>query len=154
MIVVLEQDSALRLQRVRLRDRVRAHVRASALDHDLAAGASPDSNVALALHAARLCGPSQRYLLARSLTRVAAASETRARPRLKAPVCRPAVRRARAELDAVVKRLVSSDPVDVRGVALVRNLLADGTGPLYQESTAHGLGPELQGALEAMEPLP
>ena len=73
---------------------------------------------------------------------------------LKAPVCRPAVRRARAELDAVVKRLVSSDPVDVRGVALVRNLLADGTGPLYQESTADGLGPELQGALEAMEPLP
>ena len=60
MIVVLEQDSGLRLQRVRPRDRVRAHVRVSALDHDLAAGACPDSNVA----ARAPCGASVWILAA------------------------------------------------------------------------------------------
>ena len=53
-----------------------------------------------------------------------------------------------------MERLVAPGPVDVRGVARVRNLLADGAGPLYQESTAHRLAPELQSALAAMEPLP
>ena len=153
MIVVTEQDSRLRLQRVRLRDRLRAHVRVSALDRELAAGASPESSVALALHAARLCGESQRRLLARSLTDVAATSEAPSRSRLQAPVSRVAVRRARAELTAVVDRLTASDPVDVRGIARIRNLLADGTGPLYQEASADRLAPELRDALAEMEPL-
>jgi hypothetical protein len=152
MIVVLEQESGLRLQRVRLRDRLRAQVRVSSLDHQLATGASPESNTALALHAARLCDASQRRLLARSLTRVAAASESPARSRLRAPVSRTAVRRARAELDAVVDRLTASGPVDVRGVARIRNLLADGTGPLYQEATADTLAPQLRAVLAEMEP--
>ena len=150
MIVVLEHEVGLGLRRVRFRDRVLARIRATALDAELAAGASPESGVALALHAGHLCRPSQRRLLARSLTQVAAVVETRDRSRLKVPVCSPAVRNARGELQAVVERLVAAGPVDVRGVALIRNLLADGTGPLYRESAPDQLRNELRGALAAM----
>ena len=54
-------------------------LRASALDQELAAGTSPEATVALAVHAGRLCRPAQRRLLARSLTRIVAASELPAR---------------------------------------------------------------------------
>ncbi len=152
MIVVLEQDAGLGLRRVRMRDRLVARVRASALDRELTAGASPESSVVLALHATHLCGSSQRRLLADSLTRIAAASEVPARSRVKAPVCRPAVRRACAELQAVVDHLVAPGPVDVRGVARIRSLLADGTGPLYRASPTDHLRTELRAALAEMQP--
>ena len=74
-IVVLEQGDGLGLRRVRLRDRVRARLRTSALDEQLAAGASPESSVALALHAGQLCRPQQRRLLARSLIEIARSCE-------------------------------------------------------------------------------
>ncbi len=150
--MVLEQGEGLGLRRVRLWDRVRARLRTSALDQQLAAGASPESSVALALHAGHLCRPQQRRLLARSLTEIAVVCEAPARRRLKAPVCRHAVTRARAELAAVVDRLAAAGPVDVRGVARIRNLLADGTGPLYRESRPGHLRDELRAALQAMDP--
>ena len=151
-VVLLEQGAGLALRRVRLWDRVRARFRTSALDEQLAAGASPESNVALALHAGHLCRPQQRRLLAGSLAEIALSCETPARRRLKAPVCRHEVARARAELAVVVDRLAASDPVDVRGLARIRNLLADGTGPLYHESRPGQLRDELRAALRAMDP--
>ena len=109
-IVVLEERAGLGLRRVRWRDRLLARARASALDHDLAAGASPDSNVPLAVHAGRLCKPEQRRLLARSLARLVAAADAPTARRLRAPVCRPAVQGARAELAAVAGRLRGDRP--------------------------------------------
>ena len=151
MIVVLEHGVGLGLQRVRLRDRLLAHVRAAALDAELTSGASPESSVLLALHAGHLFRPSQRRLLAHSLTRVASTAATPARSRLRAPVYWPAVRRARVELQAVIERLAAAGPVDVHGVARVRRLLADGTGPLYRESAPDQLRNELRAALAAMD---
>ncbi len=90
--------------------------------------------MALALHAGRLCRPAQRRLLARSLSRLVAAAEAPAGRRVRAPVCRPAVRQARAELAAIAGRLSAPGPVGIHGVARVRTLLADGTGPLYQSA--------------------
>jgi len=72
--------------------------------------------------------------------------------RLRAPVNRAAVRRARAELDALAARLVSSEPLDVRGVARVRTLLADGTGPLYRGHDAGRLRRELVATLASLDP--
>ena len=66
-------------------------------------------------------------------------------------MCGPAVHRARAELQAVVACLTAAGPVDVRGVARVRRLLADGTGPLYRESAPDQLRNELRAALAAMD---
>ncbi len=126
--------------------------RASALDRELATGASPESNVALAVHAGRLCQPGQRRALARSLTRIVAASEAPTARHLNAPVCRPAVHRARAEFAAVVGRLTATGPVDVQGVAQVRTLLADGTGPLYHAAPTDQLRHELAAVLTALDP--
>jgi len=151
VIVVLHEGTALGLRRVRWWDRLVARVRASALDRELASGASPESTVPLAVHAGRLCEPAQRRLLARSLTRIVAASDAPARSRLKAPVCRPAVQQARPELAALAGRLSASGPVDVRGVARVRTLLADGTGPLYQPASPGRLRRELVAVLAALD---
>ena len=151
MIVVLEHDAGLGLRRVRLRDRLLARIRAGALDSELAAGASPESSVALALHAVHLNGPSQRRLLAGSLRRVAASAQAPTRSRLKAPVCGLAVRQAFPELQAVIDRLVAAEPVSVRGVARVRCLLADGTGPIYRKSAPDRLRNELRAALAVMD---
>ena len=151
MIVVLEHGAGLGLRRVRLRDRLLARIRAAALDTELAAGASPESSVVLALHAVHLNGPSQRRLLAGSLRRVAASAQAPTKSRLKAPVCGPAVRQALPELQAVIDRLVAAGPVSVRGVARVRCLLADGTGPIYRKSAPDRLRNELRAALDVMD---
>ena len=153
MIVVLEHDATLGLRRVRLRDRLLARMRAAALDAELAGGTSPESSVVLALHAVHLSRPSQRRLLAGSLRRVVASADAPARSRLKAPVCGPAVRRAGTELQALIDRLVGAGPVSVRGVAQVRCLLADGTGPIYRKSAPDRLRNELRGALAVLDPL-
>jgi hypothetical protein len=153
IVVVLEEGAGLRLRPVRWRDLLMVRARASALDRELASGASPESNVALAIHAGRLCEPAQRRVLARSLMRIVAASDAPTARRLRAPVCRPAVHRARAELAAVVDRLTATGPVDVQGVARIRTLLADGTGPLYQSAPAEQLRNELAAALTALDPL-
>jgi hypothetical protein len=151
MIVVLHEGTGLGLRRVRWWDRLSARVRASALDHELAAGASPESTVPLAVHAGRLCEPAQRRLLARSLTRIVAASDAPGRSRLQAPVCRQAVHAARPELAALAGRLSASGPVAVRGVARVRTLLADGTGPLYRPAPPERLRRELADVLAALD---
>jgi hypothetical protein len=151
MIVVQQQGSVLGLRRVRWRDRLVVRVRAAALDEQLAAGVSPESSVTLALHAGRLCRDGHRRVLARSLTRLVAAADAPAARRLKMPVGRCAVQQARAELAAVAGRLTASGPVDVRGVARIRTLLADGTGPLYQPAPTGQLRRELAAVLSAFD---
>ncbi len=150
-VVLLERDALLRLQRVRLHDRLRARLRAGSLDRELAGGASPESSIDLALHAAHLCGSSQRRVLACTLSRIAVAADTRG-PLPAAPVCRSAVERARPELAAVVDRLAATGPVGVGGLARLRCLLADGSGPLYRASAPGRLRCELASALAALEP--
>jgi hypothetical protein len=152
VIVLVELDEGLLLQRVRLRDRLAARLRASSLDSELAAGTSPESSVRLALHAEHLHAGSQRRALARSLRRVGAASEPATSPRARVPLDRVAVQRARPEIDAVADRLTSSEPVDARGVAWLRALLADGTGPLYRERVPGRLRRELAAALASLDP--
>jgi hypothetical protein len=153
VIVLLEQRDGLRVRRVHLWERLEARLRSATLDRELAEGASPDSSVALAVHAEHLHANGQRSLLARSLRRVSAAPDTAAARRLRAPLDREAVRRARAELEALAGRLASSEPLDVRGVARVRTLLSDGTGPLYQETDPARLRRELAATLASMDPV-
>jgi hypothetical protein len=151
VIVLLEQGDALRMRRVHPWDRLTARLRAAALDRALAAGASPESSVALAVHAQHLHNGAQRSLLARSLRRVGAFSEVSSARHRHAPLDHGAVRRARAELDALAARLASSEPLDVRGVARVRTLLADGTGPLYCEHEPGRLRRELVATLASLD---
>jgi hypothetical protein len=152
MIVLLENDGDLRLRRVRWRDRLTARVRAGTLDAALVAGVPSETSIPLAVHAEHLCAPTQRRLLARSLRRLVAVSEAPATRGRSVPVNRAAVRRVRGELESLADRLASEGLVDVRGVAKLRALLSDGTGPLYQQATAARLDLELVAVRSALAP--
>jgi hypothetical protein len=152
VIVLLEQGGGLRVRRVRAWDRLKAQLRAAALDRALAAGASPESSVALAVHAQHLHTGAQRSLLARSLRRVGVSSDAPSAQHPHAPFDRDAVRRARGQLEALAARLASPEPLDVQGVARVRTLLADGTGPLYRGHEPGRLRRELDATLASLDP--
>jgi hypothetical protein len=66
------------------------------------------------------------------------------------PTCRAKILRSRETLEALADRLVSSDPVDARGVARVRLLLTDGSGAIYARPTADDLQPALERTLVAL----
>ena len=148
--VLLEQESGLSVRHVRVRDRLTARLRAGTLDRQLAEGAAPETSVALSLHASRVYEPSQRHFLARSLIRLADSSDAPS-ARFRVPVDHEALRRAYHELEAIADRLNRDGPVSVQGVARIRLLLADGTGPLFRAARPEQLRRELQSALAALD---
>ena len=149
MMVLVEHDDDLELRPVHFRHRMAARLHARDLDRALAGGASPDSSVSLALHAARLYRPGHRSGLAHTVRRLATVA---AQPtHVKAPVSSRAVRAAADELEAVAARLAAPGPVEARGVAKVRSLLADGAGPLYRPSGSPALRDELRSVLRAFD---
>ena len=144
-VVVLEEHNALGLRPVHARDRILARLRTMSLDEQLAAGTSPESNVLLALHAARLSQPSQRRRLAGSLRAIALAAQRSRRTR--APIDREGVRLVLGELEAVATRLDTNEPIDVSGIARVphapreRRQPALSPIPSRSPATRAGVGP-------------
>jgi hypothetical protein len=151
VIVLVERAARLGLARVRLQDRVVARLRAASLDRALATGAPPESSVPLALHAGHLCSAGERRAVARSLARIVrlACAPPTASPRV--PVSAPAVRRCHDELRVLIERLTAPEPVGVRGVARLKTLVTDGTGPLYRPSPPGRLRRELLAALDGLD---
>jgi hypothetical protein len=144
IVLVTEGCSGFAATRVGVRHRLRVRRWASRLDRDLAGGASPESTRERALHAQRLVAPSSRRRLARSIQRAQAAALPSAAPRLHAlPLCRDRVRQASQELDVVRERLVAGSPLPARGVAMLRVLLTNGSGPLYQRRSRDDLRSQL-----------
>jgi hypothetical protein len=132
-------------------DRLLAHLRAFRLDTDLAAGASPEASVALALRAQMLVRMRHRYELARSADRVlAAATQPTFSGRPKVPVCRDRVRDCSEEFGELIRRLRTTGPVPAQGVAKVGVLLADARGPLYHRASADDLRFRLRDAADAL----
>jgi hypothetical protein len=133
MILLLADDGAgFRVAKASLRGRLQAWLCASRLDTDLARGVPPESTMALALRAERLARPAMCRQLARTVEQiVAGASRPQSLRAPRFPLCHDEVRAARAELEALADRLTAPGPVSAQGVAQVRVLLADGTGPLY-----------------------
>jgi hypothetical protein len=152
MIVLLEEDRGLTLRRVGLRERVKARLRSGSLDEALVRGASPESSAELALHARQVASPAGRQLLAQGLRRVVALADAPDTGRRAVPIASSAVRRARNQLEALAARLASEGPVDARGVARIRVLLSDGSGPLYRPSAPGRLRGELVAARSALDP--
>jgi hypothetical protein len=135
-----------------LRDRVSARLRARRLDRALAAGAAPDSSVAMSVRARALVRADTRSELAGALRRI---TRNGASPRtLGSRVTTSAARvsRVRADLERLAERLLEPGPVNARGVALTQDLLSDGTGPLFWAESADDLEARLRIVLEALEP--
>jgi hypothetical protein len=113
--------------------RVAEVVFARRFDRELVAGVAPEPGSALALHIARLTSTREREELARALERRARDAHTaRVVPSAGVPVNRAGIVAAETHIDEVVTRLRAPRPVSAHGVARLRLLLADGTGPFYQ----------------------
>ncbi len=138
-----------------LRDWIRARLRGTSLDRQLAAGGSPDSSVHLALRARILGRVSTRVALARRVREVIVDAErTPALMTARVPVCRRKVLLARPQLEALAARLLVPGPVATEGVALASHLLHDGGGPMYVRPDADDLAVAAEAAWRALQPWP
>ena len=142
---------AVEPRRSRLRDRLTARLRANGLDRRLADGVPPERSAALSLRARRLIEPPVAATMARALHRIVREAHEHRLPHATMPVRLLAVRRSAAELEDLARRLVAPRPAAVRGIAQVRLLLTDGTGPLYSSRTGEDLAAAVRRARAALE---
>jgi hypothetical protein len=151
MLVLLDEAGCPIARTAHPWDRIAARLHAFSLDRDLAAGASPDASVALALRAQMLVRPRYRRGLARSARRVlTAATQSPLGSRLAVPVCRDRVAGSSAEFADLIGRLLATGPVEARGVAQASVLVADASGPLYRRASAGDLRARVRDAADAL----
>jgi hypothetical protein len=109
------------------------------IDGRLARGAAPAESPELTARAAQLTSERNRRNLAAGLERAVATVDGGRRSfGSKAPVDRAGVEDARLELLDVATLLRGPEPVAMRGVALVEQLLTQGDSPLYARSVPTG----------------
>jgi hypothetical protein len=119
--------------RASLMARVTARVRAGQFDRLLAVGVPAPAGSALAVHQARLTTPAEREAITRSLRQAVREARTGGHPLSSRIPINPAnVTAAEDLIDAVTLRLHAPRAVSPRGMARLRQLLADGSGPLYR----------------------
>jgi hypothetical protein len=114
--------------------RLRTRLHRASYDEKLAFGASPASSPELLLRAGQLLDPAQREHLAAALQRVVLEAQNQWPPAAAdiVPLRHPAIRECAPELTSIVRRMRDDgEPLGVRGVAMVSQLLHDGTSPLY-----------------------
>jgi hypothetical protein len=163
MRVLLDDERGqLTLKRLWPWHHVLARGQAARLDRALAAGTSPDASASLAARAARLTSTEFRCDLAASLRRILVAAGEPARPvaaatsvgparTLRIPLRTTRISQSAPLLADLASRLLEPGPVPARGVALVVQLLADGTGPLYREAARDDLGTLAERAARALD---
>jgi len=164
MHVLLDDDEGrFTLQPLRPWTRMLARVRGARLDRELADGASPEASASLAARSVRLTSMEFRRDLAASLQRMLAATgepvrapSAAARSSLGAshpprvPLRLMRISQSAPLLADLAGRLVEPGPVPVRGVAIVSQLLADGTGPLYRPARHDDLDAIVERATHAL----
>ena len=140
------QDVMRREEVVRapLTKRIAARLFADKFDRMLAVGVPAPAGSALAAHAARVTSFDERVGLARTLRSVLDASNRDAPMSSRIPLNAHNIAAARHRIEEIALRLHSPLPVSPRGMARLRLLLSDGTGPLYRYG--HG---DLEGRLGA-----
>ena len=158
-VLLGDDQGRLMLRRLRPWHRVLARCAAARLDRELAAGASPETSATLAARAMHLTSVKVRRDLAASVQRILAAAGHPAQVTLASAVAvhppRLPLRRARISQSAVplarlTGYLTAPGPVPVQGVAIISQLLADGTGPLYRHGCADDLSDIIENATRAL----
>ena len=121
--------------------RLRARARAPALDRALIAGVDPSDSPQLAARAAQLTSRSTRAQIAEGLERLLTLAQ--GPPRRFSPVSSggPALANA-ARLHELAALLRRDTPIYARAIAILNELLTDGSGPAY-----HGTVAQLAGEL-------
>jgi len=123
------------------------------LDRQLAAGVDPMQSDELSLRVGQLGSPRSRRRIACGLRGAVALAERDAYPvMLAAPrIQRAAVRASGGLLLEIAERLVSCQPVGVRGLAIASRLIEDPRGPLYRDNAARPLTVTAFEALVALD---
>ena len=153
--VVLQVDcSGVYVEPVTLRRRLQSHLLADRLDRSLAAGGNPESDVLLALRAQQLACTHTRRELATALQRLVrvAVEPQHGLARSPSMAVLSRVVGARADFESLTDHLLAPVPVSARGVALVRLLLREGTGPLFRYESTADLGLQVRRAAAALDP--
>lgn len=156
MILLQDRSGGSRnvvVHQVRIADRIAARARGLDLDHQLAAGTSPESSAALTLRARILLRPAERKRMARGLRGLVRHAQRPPSVPAGAPLARRQVLDAAPLIDRLADRLDGAEPVDVRGVALARLLITDGAGPLYSIDRSRAVRDAVEKALNAVPPL-
>jgi hypothetical protein len=131
--------------------RLRALLQRLSLDRRLALGEPAWASAELRWRAAQLTSPRARRALAEEIDRVLEVVARPPRPRgAAAPLDRSAVLACDGLLRALAHDLRHAEPVHVRGVALVRQLLQDGASPLYAADTEGALDRSIRQARAAL----
>ena len=157
-VLLCDDLGYLTLERLRPWHRMLARCATARLDRELAAGASPEGSASLAARAMQLTSVKFRRDLAASVQRMLAVAgppavvTSRAAgahpPRL--PLCRARISQSAVPLARLAGWLTAPGPVPVQGVAIISQLLADGTGPLYREGCADDLNDIIENASRAL----
>ena len=149
----LALDDLLVLGPVRLADRMRARLLGASLDHQLAAGCSPESTRLLAARARHIVALPRRAALAESwdhLLRVARRAPARRTPAV--PLRATAILAAEREIHELTARLTAPLPVGAQGVATASVLLTDPTSPVYSRRSPGTLADRLHAAIGQLDP--
>ena len=136
-----------------LEDRLIARILAHWLDQELAGGAQASLSAAHAARIGQLSQDRTRRAVTRSLERLIDRAEIQ-RPRFRitaVPPCRDQVRDATALIMSITSRLRSEEPLDAQGIARLKTLLRDPTGPCYAPSRTDALTVALQAVSEAFD---
>ena len=158
--VLLRDDlGCFTLRRLRPWHHLLARFAAGRLDSELAAGVDGETSVVLAARAMQLTSMKFRRDLSASLLRILAVvgqlpaavpsqAGTVRPPHV--PLCRARISRSAGPLAALAGSLAAPGLVSVQGAAIVSQLLADGTGPLYQEANGDDLDAIIEKASQAL----
>jgi hypothetical protein len=158
-ILISDGQGRLSLRRLRPWHCVLARCAAARLDRELAAGASPETSATLAARAMQLTSVKVRRDLAASVQRILAAAGHPAQVTLapavavypsRLPLRRTRISQSAVPLARLTGYLTAPGPVPVQGVAIISQLLADGTGPLYRQGCADDLGDIIENATQAL----
>lgn len=133
-----------------LLDRLWARLRARRLDRDLARGVPAHGSPALSWRAQMLTRPSVTHELGAQLRALASEAHDPGRALLRIADAPERLVSVEADLRRLASRLDSARPSHPSGVAKVRLLLTDGTGPLYGCSSVQVLSEAVQDAFVAL----
>ncbi len=111
--------------------RLAARVRPGALDRALIAGCDPARSCQLATRAATLTSKRHRSMIADGLERMLQAAQRSPSSRIRVRPRREAVLANAVELRELAAEVRGTAPLYARGIAIVAELLSDGTGPAY-----------------------
>ena len=135
-----------------LEDRLIARMLARSLDRELAAGVAPTISEAHAARVEQLTARRTRGAVAHRLDcLIERADAAGSGFRITAAPCCEQVWHAKALIRATIARLRSAEPLDARGVARLRTVLADTTGPCYVPSRPDALTAALRDVSKSLD---